>query len=167
VIAPAWRGFGETVDGLLDRLVEVGLLSAGARVDAAAAVRAREREASTAVLDTGVGIPHARIAGISHPVVGLAVSPGGFYEAAPTVAIRIVALVLSPSAALDEHLRALADIATLLPFRGASHAAPARQGRPGRARRAHVRDARRALTRAAAAGRPGATSRPPRPAGSR
>jgi mannitol/fructose-specific phosphotransferase system IIA component (Ntr-type) len=114
VIAPAWRGFGQTVDGLLDRLVQVGLLSAGARTDAAKAVRARESEASTAVLEIGVGVPHARIAGIDHPVVALAVSSTGLYEAAPTVAIRIVALVLSPSAALDEHLRALADIATLL-----------------------------------------------------
>jgi mannitol/fructose-specific phosphotransferase system IIA component (Ntr-type) len=114
VIAPAWRGFGETVDGLLDRLVEVGLLSAGARTDAAAAVRARENEASTAVLEIGVGVPHARIAGIAHPVVALAVSPTGLYEVAPMVAIRIVALVLSPNTALEEHLRALADIATLL-----------------------------------------------------
>lgn len=114
VIAPAWRGFGATVDGLLARLVEVGLLSPAAGADAAAAVRAREREASTAVIETGVGVPHARIGGLAAPVVALAVAPAGLYEAAPTVPIRIVALVLSPTAALEEHLRTLADIATLL-----------------------------------------------------
>jgi two-component system sensor histidine kinase KdpD len=114
VIAPAWHGFGETVDGLLERLVDLGLLPRAARAAAAAGVRAREREASTAVLEIGVGVPHARIAGLDHPVVALAVSPSGLYEVAPTVAIRIVALVLSPSAALEEHLRTLADIATLL-----------------------------------------------------
>ena len=41
-------------------------------------------------------------------------SAAGLYEAAPTVPIRIVALVLSPARALEEHLRTLADIATLL-----------------------------------------------------
>jgi mannitol/fructose-specific phosphotransferase system IIA component (Ntr-type) len=102
------------VDGLLDRLIEVGMLPSGARTDAATAVRAREREASTAVLEIGVGVPHARIAGLTRPAVALAVAPAGLYEIAPTVPIRIVALVLSPSAALDEHLRTLADVATLL-----------------------------------------------------
>jgi mannitol/fructose-specific phosphotransferase system IIA component (Ntr-type) len=114
VIAPAWHGFGETVDGLLDRLVEVGLLSPAARAAAATGIRARESEASTAVIETGVGVPHARIAGLDRAVVALAVAPAGLYEAAPTVAIRIVALVLSPVAALEDHLRTLADIATLL-----------------------------------------------------
>jgi mannitol/fructose-specific phosphotransferase system IIA component (Ntr-type) len=114
VIAPAWHGFGATVDGLLDRLLEAGLLSRATRDGAATAVRAREREASTAVIETGVGVPHARIDGLAVPVVALAIAPAGLYEAAPTVPIRIVALVLSPVAALDEHLRTLADIATLL-----------------------------------------------------
>ena len=114
VIAPAWHGFGETVDGVLDRLLAAGVLSRATRDDAASAVRAREREASTAVLDIGVGVPHARLAGLAGPVVGLAIAPTGLYEAAPTVPIRIVALVLSPLTALEEHLRTLADIATLL-----------------------------------------------------
>ena len=114
VIAPAWHGFGETVDGLLDRLVQAGVLSRTSRDDAAGAVRAREREASTAVLEIGVGVPHARLDGLASPVVALAVAPAGLYEAAPTVPIRIVALVLSPLDALDEHLRTLADIATML-----------------------------------------------------
>jgi mannitol/fructose-specific phosphotransferase system IIA component (Ntr-type) len=114
VIAPAWHGFDATVDGLLDRLVEAGSLSRATRDEAAKAVRAREREASTAVLEIGVGVPHARLGGLADPVVGLAIASAGLYEAAPTVPIRIVALVLSPLAALDEHLHTLADIAMLL-----------------------------------------------------
>src|SRR5688572_29676900 len=113
-IAPGWHGFGATVDGLLDRLGAAGLLSAAAQSAAASAVRAREAEASTAVLDVGIGVPHARIAGLDAPVVALAVDAAGLYEAAPTVPIRIVALVLSPIAAIEDHLRTLADIATLL-----------------------------------------------------
>jgi len=113
-IAPEWQGFGPTVDGLLERLRDAGLLSSSACADAATAVRAREAEASTAVLDIGVGVPHARIGGLDAPVVGLAVSSAGLYEAAPTVPIRIVALVVSPLTALEDHLRTLADIATLL-----------------------------------------------------
>jgi mannitol/fructose-specific phosphotransferase system IIA component (Ntr-type) len=114
VIAPAWHGFGETVDGLLDRLLDAGALSRATRDEAAGAVRARESEASTAVLEIGVGVPHARLGSLATPVVGLAIAPTGLYDAVPTVPIRIVALVLSPLAALDEHLRTLADIATLL-----------------------------------------------------
>jgi mannitol/fructose-specific phosphotransferase system IIA component (Ntr-type) len=113
-IAPGWEGFGATVDGLIDRLSEAGLLSSETGSAAGRAVRAREAEASTAILEIGVGVPHARIAGLDAPVVALALAPAGLYEAAPTVPIRIVALVLSPIAAIEDHLRMLADIATML-----------------------------------------------------
>src|SRR5215510_14824315 len=113
-IAPGWQGFGATVDGLIARLAETGMLTSETGSAAGHAVRAREAEASTAMLEIGVGVPHARIAGLEAPVVALAVSPSGLYEAAPTVPIRIVALVLSPIAAIEAHLRTLADIATML-----------------------------------------------------
>ncbi|HXJ35777.1 MAG TPA: PTS sugar transporter subunit IIA [Candidatus Eisenbacteria bacterium] len=113
-VNPPWRTFGDAVDGLLQKLVDAGSLTAAERKDAASAIRAREAEASTAVLETGVGVPHARIAALSAPVVALAIATAGLYEAAPTVPIRIVALVLSPVTSLEEHLRTLADIATLL-----------------------------------------------------
>ena len=66
------------------------------------------------MLEIGVGVPHARLAGLETPVVALALAPEGLYEAVPTVPIRIVALVLSPIAAIEDHLRMLADIATTL-----------------------------------------------------
>jgi mannitol/fructose-specific phosphotransferase system IIA component (Ntr-type) len=112
-IAPAWHTFSDTVTGLIDVLAADGALPAGAP-DAAAAVAARERESSTALLDIHVGVPHARLAGVSEPVVALAVSRDGLYEAVPTVAIQIVALVLSPLDSGTEHLDILASIATLL-----------------------------------------------------
>jgi mannitol/fructose-specific phosphotransferase system IIA component (Ntr-type) len=114
VVNPPWRTFAETIDGLLDVVVRAGLVPAGSKDAAAAAITAREAEASTAVLETGVGVPHARLAGLDGPVVALAVAPAGLYQAAPTVPIRIVALVLSPAQSIEDHLRTLAEIATLL-----------------------------------------------------
>jgi mannitol/fructose-specific phosphotransferase system IIA component (Ntr-type) len=113
-IAPPWRTFGDTVGGLVDLLGAAGTLPADGRAAAVAAVRAREAESSTALLDIAVGVPHARLAGLAHPVVALALGPEGLYEAVPTVAVHIVALVLSPLDSGSEHLDILAGIATLL-----------------------------------------------------
>jgi mannitol/fructose-specific phosphotransferase system IIA component (Ntr-type) len=113
-VAPPWRTFDETVTGLVDLLVADGALPAARRAAAVAAVTAREAQASTALLDVGVGVPHARLAGLARAVVALAIGPTGLYEAVPAVPIYIVALVLSPPSAADEHLRLLAGIATRL-----------------------------------------------------
>jgi mannitol/fructose-specific phosphotransferase system IIA component (Ntr-type) len=112
-IDPPWRTFGETVEGLVDLLDSGGCLPGGAAI-ATAAVKAREHESSTALLDIHVGVPHARLADLSEPVVALVVSRAGLYEAVPTVPIQIVALVLSPLDSGTEHLDILAGIATLL-----------------------------------------------------
>jgi mannitol/fructose-specific phosphotransferase system IIA component (Ntr-type) len=114
VLDPPWRSFDDTVAGLVDVLVHAGALPAAIAADAVRAVLMREREASTAVLDVGVAVPHARLAGLEAPVIALAIASRGLYEAVPTVPIRIVALVLSPPAALDDHLRILGGLATLL-----------------------------------------------------
>ncbi len=111
---PPWSGFRDTVAGLVSILVAVGRLAPDRQADAVRAVVTREAEQSTAVLDTAVGVPHARLQGLSATSVALGVSNEGFYEPVPTVRIRIVALVLSPPGASDEHLRVLAGIATLL-----------------------------------------------------
>jgi hypothetical protein len=47
-------------------------------------------------------------------MAALALSTIGLYEAVPTVPIRIVALVLSPSVAAQEHLQLLANVALSL-----------------------------------------------------
>lgn len=114
VLDPPWHTFADTVTGLVDVLVRGGALPAAAAPEAVRAVLAREREASTAVLDVGVAVPHARLPGLPAPMIALAVASRGLYEAVPTVPIRVVALVLSPPAALDDHLRILGGLATLL-----------------------------------------------------
>jgi K+:H+ antiporter len=113
-VAPPWTSFEETITGLTATLDAAHLLPAGSQATAAHAVAAREAEASTALLDIHVGVPHARLAGLARPVVALGVSPAGFYEAVPTVPIQIVALVLSPPRSTTHHLRLLSGIATLL-----------------------------------------------------
>ena len=113
-MAPPWTSFEETIAGLAATLDAARLLPAGSQPAAVHAVRAREAEASTALLDIHVGVPHARLPGLARPLVALGVSPAGFYEAVPTVAIQIVALILSPPRSSTQHLRILSDIATLL-----------------------------------------------------
>jgi PTS system nitrogen regulatory IIA component len=113
-VAPPWRTFAETIGGLVQALAASGALPAAGEAAAVQAVVTREAEAPTALLDIGVGVPHARLAGLDEPRVALAVSARGFYEAVPTVPIRIVALVLSSPAAGGDHLDILASIATLL-----------------------------------------------------
>jgi mannitol/fructose-specific phosphotransferase system IIA component (Ntr-type) len=113
-VAPPWQTFADTIRGLVGALTDAGTVPATASADAIAAVAAREVEASTALLDIRAGVPHARLAGLTRPVVALAISPRGLYEAVPTVPIQIVALVLSPPAATTHHLNILAGIATLL-----------------------------------------------------
>jgi PTS system nitrogen regulatory IIA component len=113
-IDPPWRNFADTIGGLVDLLVAAKAVSPAHAPQAVAAVLGREAEGSTALLDIRIGIPHGRLAGLSHSLLALAISPAGLYEAVPTVGIQIVALVLSPPAATDEHLETLAEIATLL-----------------------------------------------------
>jgi mannitol/fructose-specific phosphotransferase system IIA component (Ntr-type) len=113
-VAPPWRTFEETIAGLAATLGRARLLPAGREAAAADAVRAREAEGSTALLDIRAGVPHARLAGLDEPRVALALSTTGLYEPVPTVAIQIVALVLSPPDASDHHLQLLSSIATLL-----------------------------------------------------
>jgi PTS system nitrogen regulatory IIA component len=113
-VAPPWRSFAATITGLVDLLAREGVIPAHDAPAAVQAVVAREAEASTALFDIHAGVPHARLEGVEHPAVALAVSPPGLYEAVPTVAIQIVALVLSPPSAAADHLDTLAGIATLL-----------------------------------------------------
>jgi mannitol/fructose-specific phosphotransferase system IIA component (Ntr-type) len=114
ILRPPWSTFDDTVAGLVGTLVADGSLRSADEAAALLAIRTREREASTAVLEIGIGIPHARVAWVPHPVVALGISPHGFYEPVPTARIRIVGLLLSPPAAGDEHLKLLAGMATLL-----------------------------------------------------
>lgn len=113
-IDPPWRTLAETIEGLVQALVVSGQLPSGSTRAAVDAVMTREAEGSTALLDIHTGIPHARLPGLATSAVALAVAGDGLYEPVPTVAIQIVALVVSPPAAGEDHLETLAGIATLL-----------------------------------------------------
>jgi mannitol/fructose-specific phosphotransferase system IIA component (Ntr-type) len=114
VVRPAWETCPDAVRGLVSALVANAGLASSLERAATEAVLAREAESSTALLDIRVGVPHARLAGLEGPVAALALSDAGLYEAVPTVRIQIVALVLSPPAAVSDHLAMLAGISTLL-----------------------------------------------------
>jgi mannitol/fructose-specific phosphotransferase system IIA component (Ntr-type) len=114
VIAPPWRTFAETTAGLVARMVGAGVLPGARRDDVCAAVARREAEGSTAVFEIGIGLPHARVAGLDGPLAALALAADGLYEAVPTVRIRIVALLVSPASATETHLKLLAGVATTL-----------------------------------------------------
>lgn len=113
-VAPPWRTFEETIEGLVQSLVDGGRLPPAHASSAVRAVVAREEQASTALLDIHVAVPHARLPEVDGTLVSLTVAAGGLYEAVPTVPIQIAALVLSPTAANTDHLTVLAEIATLL-----------------------------------------------------
>jgi mannitol/fructose-specific phosphotransferase system IIA component (Ntr-type) len=121
-IAPPWRTFAGTIDGLVDLMIEARTLPAAWRDDVRRAVALREAEGSTAVPEIAVGVPHARVLGLPGPLAALAIAPEGLYEPVPTVRLRIVALLVSPNAATEAHLKLLAGVATALrsaPLRGA------------------------------------------------
>ncbi len=113
-VAPPWKTFDETIAGMVALLTAARALPCGYEDFAVRAVTAREAAGSTAILDIGVGVPHARVDGIEAPTVALAVSASGFYEPVPTVPIQIVALVLSPPLGTADHLQILASAAILL-----------------------------------------------------
>ena len=113
-IDPPWRGFGPTVRGLVGLAVEVALVPGAREDEAVRAVLAREADGSTAMLEIGVGVPHARLADLRDTVVVIGASRAGLYEPVPRAVVHIVSLVLSPPGATDEHLQTLAGIATLL-----------------------------------------------------
>jgi len=113
-VTPPWQSFAETVTGLVDTLAQERQLPPGCAAAAVQAVTAREVGSSTALLDIRAGVPHARLPGLARPVVAIATSSSGLYEAVPTVPIQIVILVLSPPDDVTNHLETLAGIATLL-----------------------------------------------------
>jgi mannitol/fructose-specific phosphotransferase system IIA component (Ntr-type) len=113
VMRPPWRTFEEAVHGLVDTLVRRGRIPAPLREPAVRAIHEREQIASTAMVDIGVSIPHARIAGMDGIAVALAASPQAVFSATG-VPISIVVLVLSAPELAGEHLNALATLSMVL-----------------------------------------------------
>ncbi|GIW40709.1 MAG: hypothetical protein KatS3mg076_1286 [Candidatus Binatia bacterium] len=105
---------GSVVKALLETLVRAGDLSDRLAEAALRAVLERERVSSTAMVDIGVSIPHARLEGISSVLLALALAPDAVYQAVAGAPISIVALVLSPPDATGEHLNFLSSLSLLL-----------------------------------------------------
>jgi len=95
IVGEQWATFESTVAAMVEHLVAAGRIPATLADTAVHSIREREVMASTAMVDIGVSIPHARVEGINGLVAALAVSPTAVYRFADDVPISIVALVLS------------------------------------------------------------------------
>lgn len=113
-VDPPWTTFEDAVAGMVAGVARAGSIAPATSGPATEALLARERASSTAIPEIGLAIPHARLAGLKIPVAALALAAGGLYDAAPSLPIRIIALVLSPQQATEAHLQLLAGVATSL-----------------------------------------------------
>jgi mannitol/fructose-specific phosphotransferase system IIA component (Ntr-type) len=93
---------------LAEKVAAEGLVS-----DAGELVRKlaeREQLGSTGI-GSGIAIPHCKLPGLSRGVVAIGMVPGGVdFGAADGQPVRLLFLVLSPSASPAEHLQVLATI---------------------------------------------------------
>ena len=114
MIRPGWADFEATVSGLVERLVAVGRLPGHLAGEVVRRIHEREAVASTAMVDIGVSIPHARLEGIDGIMAAMAVAPYAVYQAGNGLPISIVVLVLSSPTLVGEHLTFLASLSMLL-----------------------------------------------------
>jgi nitrogen PTS system EIIA component len=114
VVQPAWETLDDAVAGLVDQLAASARLPRQLVRTAVARIQEREAAASTAMVDIGVSIPHARLDGVSGVIAAIAVSPRAVYQVADGLPISIVALVLSSPSLSGEHLNFLSSLSLLL-----------------------------------------------------
>jgi mannitol/fructose-specific phosphotransferase system IIA component (Ntr-type) len=115
MVRPEWGSFAATVSGLVERLVSSGSLPSHLAAEAVRRIQEREAVATTAMVDIGVSIPHARLDGIDGGIVAaMAVSPRAVYQVGDGLPISIVVLVLSSPTLVGEHLNFLASLSMLL-----------------------------------------------------
>lgn len=127
LLRPACGSFEEAVRGLVDVLIANQCMSADVRERATRAVVEREAMQSTAIVEIGVAVPHARVEGVDGVVAAMAASPTAVYYAMAGVPISIVVVVLSAPELVGDHLDTLAGVSLLLQSadtrRGLEHAA--------------------------------------------
>ena len=114
IVQPAWGSFDEAIAGLVAHIVRCDRLSGTLAAQAVQRIREREAIASTAMVDIGVSIPHARLDGIDRIAAAIAVSPTAVYQLADGLPISIVVLVLSSPSLTGEHLNFLSTLSLLL-----------------------------------------------------
>jgi mannitol/fructose-specific phosphotransferase system IIA component (Ntr-type) len=114
LVRPEWDSYAATVSGLVEQLVSSGSLPGRLATEAVQRIHEREAVATTAMVDIGVSIPHARLDGINGIVAAMAVSPRAVYQVGDGLPISIVVLVLSSPTLVGEHLNFLASLSMLL-----------------------------------------------------
>lgn len=114
VLRPVCGSFEDTVRGLIDVLIANRRLPPDLRERAARAVVERESVQSTAIVEIGVAVPHARLEGVDGVVAAMAVSPTAVYYAMAGVPISIVVVVLSAPELVGDHLDTLASVSLML-----------------------------------------------------
>ena len=114
IVRPAWGSFDQAIAALVNHVVACGRLPGTLAEQAVQRIREREVIASTAMVDIGVSIPHARLDGIDGIAAAIAVSPTAVYQLADGLPISIVVLVLSSPSLTGEHLNFLSTLSLLL-----------------------------------------------------
>jgi len=114
LLRPPCRTFDGAVSALVDALIANRRLDPDLREPAVRAVCEREAVASTAIVEIGVSVPHARITGVAGVVAALAAAPSALYYAMTGVPISIMVLVFSAPELVGEHLDTLAGVSLLL-----------------------------------------------------
>lgn len=114
LLRPPCGSFEAAVSALVDSLIVNHRLPGHLRQNAVRAVCEREALASTAIVEIGVSVPHARMDGVAGVVAALAATPTALYYATAGVPISIMVLVLTAPDMVGEHLDTLANISLLL-----------------------------------------------------
>lgn len=114
LLRPPCGTFEDAVRALVDTLIANRRLAAALRERAVRAVCDREAVASTAIVEIGVSVPHARLDGVAGVIAALAASPTALYYAMADVPISVMVLVFSAPDLIGEHLNTLAGVSLLL-----------------------------------------------------
>lgn len=114
LLRPDCRTFEGAVGLLVDALVDNRCLAPALRERAVRSVCEREAASSTAIVEIGVSVPHARLDGVDGVVAALAAAPTALYYAMTGVPISIMVLIFSAPDLVGEHLDALAGVSMML-----------------------------------------------------
>lgn len=100
----------DAIRQLVDALVEAKALTAKKAAAVSKEIIERERQATTGI-GNGVGIPHARSENVDRILLTFGrVEDGVDYAAVDAQPVRVLALLISPKDATDEHLAAMKSI---------------------------------------------------------
>ena len=97
------------IDGLLNAACRRHHLDRSA---VAMALTARENQGST-FLGRDVAVPHARIAGLTSPILVVGIVRNGVFDWQADVPVRVIFLLLSPTEPADIHVRMLGQLSRL------------------------------------------------------